>query len=73
MSRHVLNTDYMKGIAHDFGGPGVIGGQRAFFPRFPLLEPQTSCHAGAEPSILATSILGFSAHVPCALASPLWL
>lgn len=73
MSRHVLNTDYMQGIVLDLGEPGVVGGQRAFFPRFPLLKPQTSCHAGAEPSILATSILGFSAHVPWALASPLWL
>lgn len=63
MSRHVLSAYYTQGIVLDFG-------QRVF-PRFPLSEPQTSCHTEAKPPNLAPCILGFSAHVHF-LASYFW-
>lgn len=62
MSRHILICKALY----------LTLARELLFPRFPLSEPQTSCPTGAEPSILAASILGFSAHVLCALALPFW-
>lgn len=42
----------------DFGEQGWEVARELLFPKFPLSEPQTSCHAVAQPSILAASSAG---------------